>query len=123
MAINAKRKGSAGERELRLLLSHIDGVSVKAQPSSGAFGTRIGSKGLQGDLRLTMGDPEKGGTAWRIEAKRRAEPPKVLESWLAGTEVLAIRADHSRWRFYLPEGIFLELVGLAAEGLASRGGK
>lgn len=116
MGIKTRSKGSRGEADLRKLLTHIDGVTVKAQPSSGAFGTRIGSRGLQGDLKLTMGDHE-----WLIEVKRRATPPKTLDGWLAGLDVLAIRADHEDWRFFLPEAVFLELVGLAAEGLAKRG--
>lgn len=116
MAIRARSKGQRGEADLRKLLAHIDGVSVKPQPSSGAFGSRIGSRGLQGDLKLTMGEAE-----WLIEVKRRKEAPKVLDGWLAGLDVLAIRGDFDQWRFYLPQETFLELVGLAAEGLAKRG--
>ena len=118
MGIKARSKGSRGEVELRKLLDHIDGVSVKSQPSSGAFGSRIGSRGLQGDLKLTMGD-----VAYLVEVKRRATAPKVLDGWLAGLDVLAIRGDFEEWRFYLPQAIFLDLIGLAAEGLAARGGK
>jgi hypothetical protein len=118
MGIKSRSKGTRGEVELRKLLDHIDGVSVKSQPSSGAFGSRIGSRGLQGDLKLTMGD-----TAYLVEVKRRKEAPKVLDGWLSGLDVLAIRGDFDEWRFYLPQAIFLDLIGLAAEGLAKRGDK
>ena len=115
MSSDPTQKGRRGEVELSRLLARIDGVSVRRQPGSGAIGTRIGSKGLQGDLRLSV-----GGMTFRCEVKRRKTSPQVLERWLSGVEVLAIRADQSDWRFYLPRAIFVELLALAADGLSAR---
>jgi len=110
LAIKSKSKGSRGETELLKLLERVPGVTVRKQPASGAFGTRIGSAGLQGDLRMVFGDQ-----TFRVEVKRRKLPPMTLEGWLAGVEILAIRADHGDWRFYLEEDTFLHLLSLAAE--------
>ena len=107
-------KGSKGEAELSKLLGRIDGVSVRRQPGSGSVGSKSGSRGLRGDLRLSV-----GGVTFRCEVKRRQKSPQVLERWLGGVEVLAIRADQSDWRFYLPEAIFFELLGLAADAPAA----
>ncbi len=115
MTADARQKGRRGEAELSRLLTRIDGVSVRRQPGSGAIGSRSGSKGLQGDLRLSVGD-----MTFRCEVKRRKTSPRVLERWLGGVEVLAIRADQSDWRFYLPRAIFVELLALAADGLSAR---
>ena len=104
------RKGPLGEKELERLLSRVGGVLVRRQPSSGAFGTRVNARGLQGDLRLSFGE-----TTYRCEVKRRKEAPQVLERWLFGLDLLAIRSDHGDWRFYLPEAAFLNLLALAAE--------
>ena len=43
----------------------------------------------------------------------------MLERWLLGLDILAIRADQGEWRFYLPQRAFLDLLGLAAEAAAS----
>ena len=107
-------KGARGEAELAKMLAKVAGVTVRRQPGSGAVGSRSGSKGLQGDLRLTV-----GGLNFRCEVKRRRQSPQVLERWLSGVEVLAIRADQNDWRFYLPEAIFVELLALAAETTAA----
>lgn len=115
MSLDPTRKGSRGEAELARMLAKIDGVSVRRQPGSGSVGSRIGTRALQGDLRLSV-----GGMIFRCEVKRRQKSPQVLERWLAGVEVLAIRADQSDWRFYVPQAIFLELLALAAEGLSPR---
>ena len=104
------QKGPRGERELERLLSRVGGVHVRRQPSSGAFGTRVSARSLQGDLRLTFGE-----TTYRCEVKRRKEAPQVLERWLFGLDLLAIRSDQGDWRFYLPEAAFLNLLALAAE--------
>jgi len=112
MPIDPKQKGARGERELEKLLARIEGVAVRRQPASGAAGSRSCSRSLRGDLRLSV-----GGTLYRCEVKRRKQSPQVLEKWLTGVEVLAIRADQGDWRFYLPQEIFIDLVGLAAEGL------
>jgi hypothetical protein len=114
LPIKAKQKGSRGETELLKLLQTV-GVSVKKQPSSGAFGTRINAKHLQGDLVMSFGD-----TTMKVEVKRRKVAPQVLDGWLVGCEVLAIRADHGDWRFYMPEDSFLHLLSLAREA-AERG--
>jgi hypothetical protein len=112
--IKAKAKGNRGESDLLKLIDKLPNVSIKKQPSSGAFGTRIGSKHLQGDLKLSFGE-----TDYRIEVKRRKQAPQVLERWLAGTEILAIRGDYGEWRFYLPEETFLHLLTLASESPTS----
>jgi Holliday junction resolvase len=118
MSFDPKKKGSRGESELAKMLGKIDGVSVRRQPGSGAVGSRIGVRALQGDLRLTV-----AGMTFRCEVKRRNRSPQVLERWLSGVEVLAIRADQSDWRFYLPQGIFLELLALAAESMITGPGR
>jgi len=115
MSFDPKQKGSRGEKELARMLGKIDGVSVRHQPGSGAVGSRIGVRALQGDLRLSV-----AGVTFRCEVKRRQKSPQVLERWLSGVEVLAIRAVQSEWRFYLPQAIFLELLALAADGLLLR---
>jgi len=115
MASDPSRKGQRGEAELSRLLARIDGVAVRRQPGSGAIGSRLGSKGLRGDLRLSVGD-----MTFRCEVKRRKTSPQVLERWLSGVEVLAIRGDQDDWRFYLPRPIFMELLALAADGLSAR---
>ena len=108
------QKGPRGEKELERLLSRIGGVSVRRQPSSGAFGTRINTRSLQGDLKLNFGE-----TTYRCEVKRRKEAPQVLERWLLGLDLLAIRSDQGDWRFYLPEAAFLNLLALAAEAAST----
>ena len=104
------QKGPRGEKELARLLSRVSGVNVRRQPASGAFGTRVNTRSLQGDLRLSFGE-----TTYRCEVKRRKEAPQVLERWLLGLDLLAIRSDQGDWRFYLPEAAFLNLLALAAE--------
>jgi Holliday junction resolvase len=115
MGCDLTRKGPRGEAELSKLLARIDGVSVRRQPGSGSIGSRSGTRNLRGDLRLAVGD-----MTFRCEVKRRKTSPQVLERWLSGVEVLAIRADHEDWRFYLPRSIFVELLALAADGLSAR---
>ncbi len=104
------QKGPRGEKDLERLLSRIGGVNVRRQPASGAFGTRINARSLQGDLRLSFGE-----TTYRCEVKRRKEAPQVLERWLFGLDLLAIQSDQGDWRFYLPQAAFLNLLALAAE--------
>ena len=114
MRQTAKSKGPRGERDLRRLLDRVEGVNIRLQPGSGSFGSRVGAKAMQGDLRLMIGD-----SAYRCEVKRRKDAPQVLERWLLGLDILAIRADQGEWRFYLPQQAFLDLLALAAEGAAN----
>ena len=117
MPINAKQKGSRGEREVRDFVKRY-GWDVKMQPSSGAFGTRISEARLRGDMRIMSGDAEL-----RVEVKRRKNAPKVLDAMQDGCDVLAIRADHGDWRVVMREAAFGYLLSLAAEALANRGGE
>ncbi len=112
MPVDPDDKGARGEIELAKMLARIAGVSVRQQPGSGSVGTRMDVRDLRGDLRLSI-----GRMTFRCEVKRREKPPQVLERWLCGVEILAIRADHGDWRFYLPEAVFMELLGLAADSL------
>lgn len=111
MPINARQKGSRGEREVRDLVQRY-GWSVKMQPSSGAFGTRINETRLKGDLRILCGDADL-----RVEVKRRKSLPKVMEGWQVGCEILAMRADQGDWRISMTGDTFGYLLGLAAQSM------
>lgn len=113
MPINAKQKGSRGEREVRDLVKR-HGWDVKMQPSSGAFGTRISESRLTGDMRIFSGDAEL-----RVEVKRRKAIPKVLDDMQQGCEILAIRGDRGDWRISMREETFGYLLSLANEALVS----
>jgi hypothetical protein len=110
MPINARQKGVRGENEVQKLLGRVNGVTVKKQPSSGAFGTRIGSRGLTGDLVISYRD-----IRLLTEVKRRKAIPKVLEEMRAGLDVLLIRGDQGEWMVCLPVSTFTQLLGDAAE--------
>jgi Holliday junction resolvase len=115
MAINTTRKGSKFETEIQKTVAKT-GWHIRKQPSSGAFGSRVGSMSLTGDLVLSLGD-----YTYRAECKRRAKPPLTLMGWLAGCHILFIRADHGEPTVFMTEELFLDLLTLAAEGLAKRG--
>jgi Holliday junction resolvase len=117
MGINTTRKGSKFETEMQKAIAKT-GWSIRKQPSSGAFGSRVGSMSLTGDLVMTLGDYK-----YRCECKRRKQPPLTLMGWLAGCHILFIRADHGEATVFMTEELFLDLLKLAAEGQTTRGDK
>ena len=117
MAINTTRKGSKFETEIQKTVAKT-GWSIRKQPSSGAFGSRVGSISLTGDLVLSLGD-----YTYRAECKRRAKPPLTLMGWLGSCSILFIRADHGEATVFMTEELFLDLLKLAAEGQTTRGNK
>ena len=107
------RRGRRFETEVAKSIEKT-GWRVTRQPSSGAFGSRIGSRGLTGDLRITA-----GGYAYRLECKRRRVPPLTLMSWLSGCDVLVIRADQGDATVFMTLARFEEFLGAAAEHLTA----
>ena len=88
------------------------GWRVFRQPGSGAFGARVGAKALTGDLRISAGEQ-----TYRVECKRRRVPPLTLTSWLAGCDVLVIRADQGEATVFTTLARFEEILAAAAEHL------
>ena len=79
----AKRKGSAGEREVVKELKMKD-IKAKKVPLSGAVSE------FEDDV--LVGEEEK-----RAEVKRRRDGWKEIYSWLDGPDLLFMRADRKRW--------------------------
>lgn len=95
---NASRaKGLRRERELAKL------VGGERVPLSGAAGGSFSA-----DVRMPNG--------WRVEVKARAAGLKSLYAWLAGADVLALKADRQDWLAVLPAARFPALLGAEAPG-------
>lgn len=101
---SAKRKGTAGERELRDRLIACGWGDARRTPMSGAI------IGLPHDVTASCG-PFRFG----IEVKRRRELPKTFEGWMKGSNVLALRADRGEWRFYIAQDLFEDFLRFIAE--------
>ena len=86
------KKGTKGVKEFPRLLSRSEGIMVAHQIASGSFGSRVTIRGLQGDLSVNIASDVLG-----IEVKTRKKPPRVLERWLLGLGIVAIRADRGDW--------------------------
>ena len=86
------KKAAKGEKELSRVLSRLGGFTLARQIVSGSFGSRVTIRGLQGDLSVNIASDVLG-----IEVKTRKNPPRVLERWLLGLGIVAIRADRGDW--------------------------
>jgi hypothetical protein len=111
MTDTPQRRGRRFETEVQKSIEKT-GWRVFRQPASGVFGTRIGSGALTGDLRISAGE-----FAFRLECKRRRNPPLTLMSWLAGCDVLVIRADQGEATVFTTLARFEEILAAAAEHL------
>ena len=107
------RRGRRFEAEVQKSIERT-GWRVFRQPASGAVGTRIGSRALTGDLRISAGE-----FAFRLECKRRRNPPLTLMTWLAGCDVLVIRADQGEATVFTTLSRFEEILAAAAEHLTA----
>lgn len=86
----SRRKGQRNE----LALAHA--LGGKRVPLSGAAGGVFAGDVLWNGLR--------------VEAKVRATGFRQLYGWLAGADLLAVRADGEGWLMIIPIGRFLDLV-------------
>lgn len=111
--LNTARKGRRLEVAERKKLEKIGVGRVRAQPGSGAFGTRVDEVGLQGDNCFQIGT-----TRFRQECKSRADDNgfKVIKDWMRDCEVLTIKQDRQPPLHVLSDATWLHLVALAAEG-------
>ena len=107
------RRGRHFETEVQKSIEKT-GWRVFRQPGSGAVGTRSGSAAFAGDLRI-----KAGSVAFRLECKRRRAPPLTLMAWLAGCDVLVIRADHGEATVFTTLARFEEILAAAAEHLTA----
>ena len=113
MSDTPHRRGRRFETEVAKSIEKT-GWRVTRQPSSGAFGSRIGSQALTGDLRIAA-----GGYAYRLECKRRRVPPLTLMSWLSSCDVLVIRADQGEATVFMTLARFEDFLKAAAEHLTA----
>lgn len=113
MNITPQARGKRLERETLKALEKT-GWRVTRQPSSGAFGARVGAQGLTGDLRIKAGE-----FAYRVECKRRRKPPLTLMGWLSGCDFLVIQADGGEATVFTTLARFQEVLSAAAEHLSA----
>lgn len=113
MSDTPHRRGRRFETEVLKSIEKT-GWRVFRQPGSGAVGSRSGSAAFAGDLRI-----KAGGYVFRVECKRRRVPPLTLMSWLAGCEVLVIRADQGEATVFMTLARFEEILAAAAEHLTA----
>jgi hypothetical protein len=95
---SAKRKGDRVERELVRLLCEL-GLPCWRVPLSGAAGGE-----LSGDIHL-----ELLGRTHKVEVKARHEF-RTLHGWLAGADLLLLKADHRDPLVIVPVRLFAELA-------------
>jgi len=98
-----KRKGTRVERELVNELVAL-GLPCFRVPLSGAAGGQ-----WSGDIHIPL-----LGRTRRVEVKVRGDGFKQLYSWIAGADLLALKADRRPPLMVLPLALVVELM-LAAE--------
>lgn len=110
--INTAAKGRRAEVAERKKLEKLGVRRVRAQPGSGAFGTRVSEASLTGDNAFQVGD-----MAFRQEVKSRADDSgfKVIKDWMRDCDVLTIKQDRQPALHVLSDAAWLFLVGSANE--------
>jgi len=98
-----KRKGTRVERELVNELVAL-GLPCFRVPLSGAAGGQ-----WSGDIRVPL-----LGREYRVEVKARGDGFKQLYAWIAGSDLLIVKADRRDPLAVLPLALVVELM-LAAE--------
>lgn len=111
--LNTARKGRRLELSERKKLEKLGVMRVRAQPGSGAFGTRVSETSLTGDNAFTI-----AGMALRQECKSRGNDSgfKVIKDWLQGCQVLTIKQDREPPFHVLTNEAWLHLVSAANRG-------
>jgi Holliday junction resolvase len=95
---SAKAKGTKLEKWVASMLEGL-GVSARRQPGSGIY------RDFPHDVQMNL-----NGNRFIVECKARKEPPKVLDGWLGGANVLVVKADRAEPRVYMPWSMFAHLV-------------
>ena len=111
--LNTARKGRRLELSERKKLEKLGVMRVRAQPGSGAFGTRVSETSLTGDNAFTI-----AGMAMRQECKSRGNDTgfKVIKDWMQGCDVLTIKQDRQAPIYILTDAAFTHLVSAANRG-------
>lgn len=107
--LNTARKGRRVEVAERKKLEKL-GIVTRAQPGSGAFGTRVTETSLQGDNVYTI-----AGRKYRAEIKARAGTAgfAVILGWMRDTDVLTVKQDRQAPFHVLSDEAWLALVSAA----------
>lgn len=95
---SGKAKGTRLEKWVAGALSDL-GVEAGKQPGSGIYSD------FPHDVRAVI-----AGRRFIVECKARKEAPRTFERWLAGADLLVIRADRADPCVYMRWPVFAELV-------------
>lgn len=88
----SRDKGNRVEREIVRKLQDVFGLAAERVPLSGASGGRFGA-----DISIPL-----LGRDLRAEVKARASGFTRIYDWLAGNDLLIIKADHKQMLVVLP---------------------
>lgn len=111
--LNTARKGRRVELKMRKTLEQLGVTKLRAQPGSGAFGTRNADNALTGDNAFTI-----AGRAYRQEVKARASDSgfRVVKNWMRDCDFLTIVQDREKPLHVLSDETFRHLVASANGG-------